>query len=214
MMGPTRLARAEHFQGNAGNIGMYASGVPFGMLIDTKGPRLGVFIGSIALACGYFSLYTAYNQGAGSYSIGLLCFFGFLTGMGSCVAFSGAIKVCATNWPAHRGTATAFPLSGFGLSAFAFTMISGFAFPDNTAHYLLLLAIGTFALVFCGMFFLRMTPPSSYEPVTTSGERRPAFMRSNSNHLQRTRSGHSKTSSNGSVREGVGKYPFPTCVDT
>lgn len=188
---------------------MYASGVPFGMLIDTKGPRLGVFIGSISLACGYFPLYTAYNTGPGSYSISLLCFFGFLTGMGSCVAFSGAIKVCATNWPTHRGTATAFPLSGFGLSAFAFTMISGFAFPDNTANYLLMLAIGTFTMVFCGMFFLRMTPPpSAYDAIPANEERRPAFMRSNSNHLHRTRSGHgghNKSSSKSSIRGDVGE---------
>lgn len=176
------------------------------MLIDTKGPRWSVLIGAISLACGYFPLYSAYEKGPGSMSLSALCFFGFLTGMGSCSAFSGAIKVSATNWPHHRGTATAFPLSGFGLSAFAFTMIAHFAFPDNTAHYLLMLAIGTFVMVFTGMLFLRMTPPTpSYEPIASEEGPRPAFVRKNSNPLVRTTSRHSKHSSKSGNHDEQGK---------
>ncbi|GAB7354640.1 hypothetical protein MBLNU459_g5074t1 [Dothideomycetes sp. NU459] len=202
-----RLSATEaNVIGSAGNIGMYASGVPFGFLIDTKGPRWSVLIGAIALACGYFPLYSAYTNGPGSMSFSALCFFGFLTGMGSCSAFSGAIKVSATNWPQHRGTATAFPLSGFGLSAFAFTLIAHFAFPDNTAHYLLMLAIGTFAMVFTGMIFLRMTPPSSsqYQPIAGDDGARPPFARKNSNPLQRTSSRHSRHSSKHGAQGEVG----------
>lgn len=192
---------------------MYASGVPFGILIDTKGPRWSVLIGAIALACGYFPLYSAYSKGAGSMSFSALCFFGFLTGMGSCSAFSGAIKVSATNWPHHRGTATAFPLSGFGLSAFAFTLIAHFAFPDNTAHYLLMLAIGTFVMVFTGMIFLRMTPPSSpYEPIPSEESARPAFVRKNSNPLQRTNSRHNRQSSKNGNHGEPGKHLSTPCI--
>jgi len=139
-------------------------------------------------------------------SVGTLCFFGFLTGMGSCSAFSGAIKVSATNWPQHRGTATAFPLSGFGLSAFAFTMIAHFAFPDNTAQYLLMLGIGTFCLVFTGMIFLRMTPPPpAYQSVPSEEGARPAYVRSNSSQMQRTASRHSRHSSKASAYGEPGK---------
>ena len=160
---------------------MYASGIPFGILIDTKGPRWAILIGSIALACGYFPLYSAYNKGPGSMGTSALCFFSFLTGMGSCSAFAGSIKVSATNWPHHRGTATAFPLSGFGLSAFIFTLIGSFAFPNDAGDYLLMLAVGTFVMVFTGMFFMNLHPPSSYQPLATEdGSGRPVYPRKNS----------------------------------
>ncbi len=45
-------------QGVAGNMGMYAMGVPAGILVDHRGPRLGVLVGAIALAVGYFPIHT------------------------------------------------------------------------------------------------------------------------------------------------------------
>lgn len=201
-------ATQSNLIGNAGNIGMYATGIPAGMLIDSRGPRWGVMLGAIALACGYFPLRAAYNNGPGSVSVGALCFFGFLTGMGSCSAFSGSIKVSATNWPRHRGTATAFPLSGFGLSAFLFTLISGFAFPGNTSGYLLLLAVGTFVMVFTGMIFLRILPPdSAYAAIPT--DEGPGSRREGGSSLHRTRSAHgSKTSLIGDVGMYESSVPF------
>lgn len=196
--------------GNAGNLGMYAMGIPAGLLIDSKGPRWGVLLGCICLACGYFPLHKAYEAAGSGYSVGVLCFFGFLTGVGSCSAFSASIKTCATNWPRHRGTATAFPLSGFGLSAFLFTFVSGFAFPDDTSGLLLLLAAGTFCMVFTGMLFLRILPASSpYEAIPE--EERPGYKRNDSNPLQRTRSGHSRPSSSHSGTYDGGKYSFCKC---
>ncbi|KAG9692624.1 putative MFS transporter, partial [Aureobasidium melanogenum] len=190
-------ATQSNLIGSAGNIGMYASGIPFGILIDTKGPRWAILIGACSLACGYFPLYSAYQKGPGSMSFPALCFFGFLTGMGSCCAFAGSIKVSATNWPHHRGTATAFPLSGFGLSAFVFTLIGSFAFPNDTADYLLMLAIGTFVMVFVGSFFMQLMPPSSpYQAVPTEDETRPPRIRKNSHDLQSGRHSRDASSSN------------------
>ena len=77
----------------------------------------------------------------------------------------------ALNFPYHRGTATAFPLSAFGLSAFFFSSISTFAFPDNTSSFLLLLAIGTFCMIFVSSFFLRVIPHSTAYYPTAPGER-------------------------------------------
>ncbi|KAI4736537.1 putative MFS transporter [Aureobasidium sp. EXF-12298] len=191
-------ATQSNIIGSAGNIGMYASGIPFGILIDTKGPRWAILIGAFSLACGYFPLYSAYQKGPGSMSFPALCFFGFLTGMGSCCAFAGSIKVSATNWPHHRGTATAFPLSGFGLSAFVFTLIGSFAFPNDTGDYLLMLAIGTFVMVFVGSFFMRLMPPSTpYQAVPTEDETRPQRIRKNSHDLQSAR--HSRDGSRSSL---------------
>jgi MFS family permease len=183
--------------GNFGNIGMYAMGIPGGMLIDSRGPRWGVFIGVIGLSVGYFPLHRAYDQGAGSMSVPALCFFSLMTGIASCTAFSAALKVCATNWPNNRGTATAFPLSAFGLSAFFWTTLSAFLFGEDTSAYLLLLAIGATALVAIGMVFLKIMPVTSSYEVLPGGE-------SDSNRLRRT-SSHSRHSSKASTGAETGK---------
>ena len=49
--------------GAAGNVGMYASGIPFGYMIDRRGPRLNTVIGAFALALGYYPLLKAYEAG-------------------------------------------------------------------------------------------------------------------------------------------------------
>lgn len=177
-------------------------GIPGGILIDKKGPRWGVLVGVIGLAVGYFGLHAGYQQGAGSMSVPLLCFFSLCTGIASCTAFSASLKVSATNWPRHRGTATAFPLSAFGLSAFFYTTLSAAIFPDDTAGYLLLLAVVATSMVFVGMLFLRMIPPASPYEALPSDER-PGLARKDSNRLRRT-SAHSRESSKGSARDEIG----------
>ena len=202
-------ATSQNLIGNFGNIGMYAMGIPGGMFIDSRGPRWGVLLGAVCLAAGYFPLRSAYVGGAGSMGVPALCFFALLTGMGSCTAFSAALKVCATNWPKHRGTATAFPLSAFGLSAFAYTIAAGVVFPDDTEGYLLLLACGTTVMVFVGMFFLQTVKSGlPYEAVAT--EERPGLMREDSNQMRRS-SVHSRVSSKGSLTES-GK-PSSHCMN-
>ena len=97
--------------------------------------------------------------------------------------------LAALNWPTHRGTATAFPLSAFGLSAFFFSSISTVAFPDNTSSFLLMLAIGTFGMTFISSFFLRVIPHPSIYSAVSSGEYRGD---PRSNRLHRSKSGDSK----------------------
>jgi len=67
----------------------------------------------------------------------------------------------ALNFPESRGTATAFPLAAFGLSAFFFATVA-LAFPHSTYNFLLLLATGTVVLPVLSFFFLRVVPPRSY----------------------------------------------------
>lgn len=45
------------WQGAAGNLGMYAMGIPMGLLTDARGPRLITLIGSVLLALGYYPIY-------------------------------------------------------------------------------------------------------------------------------------------------------------
>ncbi|KAK1775078.1 major facilitator superfamily domain-containing protein [Copromyces sp. CBS 386.78] len=170
--------------GLAGNLGMYLMGVPVGMYVDGRGTRPPVMVGALLLGLGYFPFKAAYESGTGS--VPLLCIFNFLTGFGACMAFSGSVKTSALNWPHHRGTATAFPLAAFGLSAFFFSVAGSIFFPGNTGAFLMFLSVGTFALTFVGFFFLKVYPHTSYRPVQS----RPGL--SGSQQLHRTVSEESK----------------------
>ncbi|KAH8804792.1 major facilitator superfamily domain-containing protein [Xylogone sp. PMI_703] len=172
--------------GLAGNLGMYLLGIPVGMLVDARGPRLAVMAGAFFLGGGYFPLHQAFDNGSGS--VPLLCLYSFLTGWGGCMAFAAAVKTSALNWPHHRGTATAFPLAAFGLSAFFFSLFGEVVFPGSTGHFLLVLSYGTFGLVFVSFFFLRVLPHPQYTSLPTSQGR----TRANSNVLRRTKSEESK----------------------
>lgn len=142
---------------------MYLLGVPVGMFVDRR-PRPAVIAGSLLLALGYFPLHQAFDRGAGS--VWLLCFFNFLSGFGGCMAFAAAVKTSALNWPHHRGTATAFPLAAFGLSAFFFSLFGAVLFPGDTSAFLAMLAFGTFGLTITGFFFLRIFPHTGYRAVS------------------------------------------------
>ena len=107
-----------------------------------------------------------------------LCVYAYLTGVGGCAAFAGAVKTSALNWPDHRGTATAFPLAGFGLSAFFFAVMSHVAFPHNTSDLLLLLTIATFAMFVIGGIFLRVIPHSlDYRSINRSDSGSPTLLK-------------------------------------
>lgn len=93
------------------------------------------------------------------------------------------LPTAASNFPDHRGTATAFPLAAFGLSAFFWSTVSTIAFKDDTGRFLLLLALGTFALTIVSIPFLRIMPPSDpYAPLSSSESR------AESRPLRRTKS--------------------------
>lgn len=174
--------------GTFGNFGMYLSGIPSGMLVDNKGPRPPIMIGAVLLFVGYYPIRLAMVHGQGFMGVPALCFFSTLTGIGSCCAFGGALKMAALNWPKHRGTATALPLAAFGLSAFFFSCLSSWLFPGNTESFLLVLAVATSALIFVSFFFCRIVPvPGTYAAVPTADP--------DNNRLHRTRSGENRHSS-------------------
>ncbi|CAK7198271.1 hypothetical protein SEUCBS139899_000931 [Sporothrix eucalyptigena] len=194
-------ATQSNLIGLAGNLGMYSMGVPIGMFIDTKGPRPAVIAGSILLALGYFPLRQAFEKGSGS--VAFLCLVSYLTGLGGCMAFAAAVKTSALNWPHHRGTATAFPLAAFGLSAFFFSVFGSLIVPGDTSAFLLLLAIGTFVLTFVSFFFLHVLPPTPqhYHAVAPGDDEG----LSDSQQLRRTLSEEAKLAK----RTGRGRYYQP-----
>jgi hypothetical protein len=167
---------------------MYSLGIPIGMFVDAKGPRPAVIIGAMLLAAGYFPLQQAFVHGKGP--VPLLCLYSASTGLGGCCAFFAAIKTSALNWPHHRGTATAFPLAAFGLSAFFFSTFSQLFSYHDTGDFLMLLAVGTFGLTFTSFFFLRVLPRTQYAAIPIDN----GLSRGDSNLLRRTKSNEHKIS--------------------
>ncbi|CEI65773.1 unnamed protein product [Fusarium venenatum] len=155
--------------GLCGNLGMYTLGMPIGAFIDYRGPRPAVLAGAILMLLGYFPLHQAYHRGSGS--VPLMCVFSYMTGLGSCMAFAASVKTSALNWPKTRGTATAFPLAAFGLSAFFFSFVGAVFFPGNPSAFLELLAWGTSGLTFGSFFFLKVYHDQpEYEAVPASDD--------------------------------------------
>ena len=63
-------------------------------------------------------------------------------------------------------------ISGFGLSAFAFSTIAHTLFPGNTSDFLLILALGTAGPMVLGWFFIRPCPyPEHVAEVATENDR-------------------------------------------
>ncbi|CAG1975811.1 unnamed protein product [Fusarium graminearum] len=155
--------------GLCGNLGMYTLGMPIGAFIDSRGPRPAVLAGAVLMLLGYFPLHQAYHRGSGS--VILMCVFSYMTGLGSCMAFAASVKTSALNWPKTRGTATAFPLAAFGLSAFFFSFVGAVFFPGNPSAFLELLAWGTSGLTFGSFFFLKVYHDQpEYEAVPASDD--------------------------------------------
>ena len=155
-------------------------------------------------------------------SVFLLFFLSFLTGVGSCAAFQAALKTCkssfspafvgmlttlaALNWPHHRGSATAFPLAAFGLSAFFYTLLSGLAFPGKTSSLLLLLSIGTSCLVLVSIPFLNIAGHNARYSVLPTNEDCSDLSRRDTNQLHRTKSGGGKYSGSSLPQQEQGKH--------
>jgi hypothetical protein len=181
-------------QGTIGNLGMYAFGVPSGMLVDKKGPRWGVALGIILFAAGYYPIAQGTSQlvpplmleaDIGIQHMRLVQ--GRTAWDGSASSLSsqapGAVqrsrrrskqvrssrnrakllltRSAALNFPESRGTATAFPLAAFGLSAMFFAVIA-LLLPPGTYNFLILLATGTVVLPLISFPFLRVLPPHTY----------------------------------------------------
>lgn len=124
-------------------------------------------------------------------SVGMISFYSFVTGVGSCAAFQAALKTATLNWPTHRGSATAFPLAAFGLSAFFYTLIAGIAFPGNTSGLLTMLSFATSLVVLVAIPFLIVVDHKSGTSYTVlpTNER----TRRESNLLHQSRTKHSAT---------------------
>lgn len=136
-----------------GTMGVSLLGAVAGIITDRFGPTVPIITGSVCLLVGYFTIYYSYV-----YEIRILALLAFgscFAGFGSTLAYSASIKTAALNFPLARGTAVAFPLAAFGLSAFVFSTLSNAIFKGNTAGFLALLATATSSLCLLNAPFVR-----------------------------------------------------------
>lgn len=147
--------------GMMGNMGVYLSGPLWGKLVDRRGPKRALAIGSVLIFVGYGGLSLLYEgRLLKTSSLFLLALLSLFTGLGNCAAFTAAMNAQAKSWhEERRGICTALVLSGFGLSAFFYSTLSHNLFPGQTGDYLLLLASLSSLSFLVGFFLIRVMPP-------------------------------------------------------
>lgn len=132
-----------------------------------------LLIGSLLVLIGYGGLSFSYEGKLwSSTSLGTLAFFALASGLGNSAAFTAAMNAQAKSWrEERRGLCTALVLSGFGLSAFFYSMLSHELFPGKTGDYLFLLAIGSSLSFLLGFGLIKILPPDMPSQPTGQGTR-------------------------------------------
>ena len=147
----------------ASNIGSGIGGFPAGLIIDAKDPPMSILIGSICIMMGYFGVHEVYVHRWAN--MPFICVAMVLVGFGSIISYFATIKAAQANFPKHRGSAGAIPVSGYGLSATIFSVIAAHYFKNNTGGFLGFLALfcGSVTLL-CSYFVQLKTPlPPSFD---------------------------------------------------
>ncbi|KAI5950054.1 hypothetical protein KGF57_004399 [Candida theae] len=138
----------------ATNIGSGIGGLPGGLLIDHFGPQFSIFIGSLCIFVGYFTVFKIYYH---QYSnMFVICIAMALMGFGSITSYFATLKASQANFPKHKGVAGALPVSCFGFSATVFSIISASFFKDDTGGLLQFLAFFCGSVTLLGSFFVHV----------------------------------------------------------
>lgn len=133
------------------NIGSSLLGMFAGVLVDIN-PRLATLVGSICTFLAYTILYICYKNAISSISLISLAL--VLVGYGAISGLYSGMKVCTTNFPNHRGIASACPVSLYGLSGLLFSLICRNTFKEDIQTVFLFLLITCSSMSFIGVFTL------------------------------------------------------------
>ncbi|KAG0010008.1 hypothetical protein BGZ80_001864, partial [Entomortierella chlamydospora] len=121
-----------------GDMGLYGIGPVSGLLADRLGPRATSLIAGCLLALGYGLLSAGYASGLDSIAQNkppthflLMALYLALAGMGSSASYMAAFTSLAKNFIRARGIALGIPVSFFGLSAAALTLVAQTFFTVN-----------------------------------------------------------------------------------
>ncbi|KAK9455784.1 major facilitator superfamily domain-containing protein [Dipodascopsis uninucleata] len=144
-----------------GSVGVYFSGPPAGVIIDRKKPHIPIAIGGCLILLGYMLMRFAFISNLRS--VAFVGIWMIVASSGNTFAYHACVKCAAVNFPHRRGTATSFPIAGYGLSALFFSQIGNAAFPGDTGKFMLMLPLLTSGLVFVGLPFVRHIPIKKIE---------------------------------------------------
>ncbi|SCU82040.1 LADA_0C02630g1_1 [Lachancea dasiensis] len=134
-------------------IGSGALGFLAGIIID-KNPQASCGLGAFCTFLAYGILRWCYIRGESSLwiiSVALV-----LVGFGSVSGFYASVKCCTTNFPKHRGTAGAFPVSLYALAGLLYSSICAWLFQDRVDEVFTFLMVVCSCLILVGCFTLRI----------------------------------------------------------
>ncbi|WVF70375.1 hypothetical protein IAT40_005165 [Kwoniella sp. CBS 6097] len=168
--------------GLAGNLGVYMTGPLWGKLVDSRGPKLPLFLGGLCCLIGYSTVHafyvgtlslrappsstdpTAPEEAPTQMRLLFLLFAMFLTGCGGSSGLTSGVNATAKSFPdSTRASATGTVLAGFGLSAFLFSSLGHLVFKGDAGGLLALLAGGTGIPMLIGAIFIRPVPPQEQD---------------------------------------------------
>lgn len=135
------------------NLGSSLLGFFAGIVID-KNPALSCLIGTLCTFIGYAALHYCYQTQLSSVFLisAALC----LIGYGSISGFYAAVKCCTTNFPHHRGTAGAFPVSLYALAGMMYSSLCSKLFGDDMSSVFKFLTVICSVGIFIGCLTLEI----------------------------------------------------------
>ncbi|KAG0670812.1 hypothetical protein C6P45_001821 [Maudiozyma exigua] len=148
------------------NIGSSLLAMFAGMIIDYN-PAISCLVGAITTCLAYGILHFCYHNSVSNvFLVSLALIF---AGFGSISGFFAGVKVCTTNFPKHRGTATAFPIAMYALSGMIFSTLCAKLYGDNMLGVFRFLQITCTAMILVGIFTLKvLNDPSDEENITNN----------------------------------------------
>ncbi|WVQ83780.1 hypothetical protein IAT38_005924 [Cryptococcus sp. DSM 104549] len=161
--------------GLAGNFGVYLSGPAWGVIVDSRGPRIPLLAGGLCCLVGYSVVHAFFTHAIplrinptdepSHFRLSILLFAMFLTGCGGSAGLASGVNAVAKSFPdATRASATGTVLAGFGLSAFLFSALGQWLWAGDTGGLLALLAIGTGGPMLIGAWGVQPVPPEEAHP--------------------------------------------------
>lgn len=135
-------------------LGGAVGGFPAGIMIDKLGPGISDFLGGLFTFTAYTLLHGFYAKQ--SQNVALLMFALMCLGFGSILSFYSTVKCATANFPHHRGTAGALPVSAYALASLLYSTIAVTFFKNDTEGLLRFFSIFCPILCLSGSFFLKI----------------------------------------------------------
>ncbi|XP_050366035.1 protein NUCLEAR FUSION DEFECTIVE 4-like [Argentina anserina] len=140
-------------------------GKAFGLLAGLASDRFPTWvlllIGSVEGLVGYGAQWLVVSQRIQPLSYWQMCIFLCMGGNSTTWMNTAVLVTCIRNFRSNRGPVSGILKGYVGLSTAIFTVLCAAMFNNNSANFILMLAVTPFAVCLTAMVFLREIPPSS-----------------------------------------------------